>query len=383
MKQYLSIAVICLFIFGCNTTDKGFTINGNAEGVHDGVRVYLKTLDTKTGREIVKDTAIVFDEQFKIQGNVDYPELQYITVNSVTGMLPILLENNKIEVTIDKDNISESTITGSESQKDFDAFLEGMMEIQKKGFEVITELRSTRKSQNPAKFDSLSAIMLDYEKEAKAYPIQYIKNNEDSYFSLIILDQETNKQKIDIKDYKYAFDNLDASIKNSPKGSAVSKKIDSLYKEYEKLAHLEIGNKAPNFEAPNTEGKTVSLDELKGKVTIIDFWAAWCAPCRRENPNVVRIYERFHDDGLEIIGVSLDGTPRQKNPKQAWLDAIEKDNLTWHQVSSLNYFNDPVAKLYNITAIPATYILDENGIIVAKNLRGAALENKVKELLNK
>ena len=125
----------------------------------------------------------------------------------------------------------------------------------------------------------------------------------------------------------------------------------------------------------------VSLNDVKGKVTIIDFWAAWCGPCRRENPNVVRIYNKYHDQGLEIIGVSLDGTRNQKDPKNAWLNAIKKDELTWTHVSNLQYFQDPVAQLYNINAIPATFILDEKGKIVAKNLRGRALELKVQELL--
>ena len=97
---------------------------------------------------------------------------------------------------------------------------------------------------------------------------------------------------------------------------------------------------------------------------------------------MVKVYEKYHDKGLEIIGVSLDGTPNQKDPKAAWMDAIEKDNLTWHQVSNLSYFNDPIAKLYSIQAIPATYILDSEGVIVAKNLRGDALEAKIAELLD-
>ncbi len=118
-------------------------------------------------------------------------------------------------------------------------------------------------------------------------------------------------------------------------------------------------------------------------MTIIDFWAAWCGPCRRENPNVVRVYEKYHDQGLEIIGVSLDGQSRQKDPKKTWVEAIKKDKLTWTQVSNLKYFNDPVAQLYNINSIPATFILDKEGKIVYKNLRGRDLELKVQELLNK
>src|SRR5690606_17009896 len=144
----------------------------------------------------------------------------------------------------------------------------------------------------------------------------------------------------------------------------------------------EVGSMAPDFSAPNPDGTRISLSDIKGKVTIIDFWAAWCGPCRKENPNVVKVYEKYHDKGLEIIGVSLDGAPNQKDAKAAWMQAIEKDQLTWHQVSNLAYFNDPIAKQYQIQAIPATFILDSEGIIVAKNLRGDALEAKIAELLN-
>ncbi|MBQ0721799.1 MAG: TlpA family protein disulfide reductase, partial [Gammaproteobacteria bacterium] len=129
-------------------------------------------------------------------------------------------------------------------------------------------------------------------------------------------------------------------------------------------------------------GKTIALNDIKGKVTLIDFWAAWCAPCRKENPNVVNVYNKYHEKGLEIIGVSLDGTPQQKDAKQAWMDAIEKDKLTWNHVSNLQYFNDPIAKQFNINSIPATFLIDAEGKIIAKNLRGPALEEKIASLLN-
>ena len=115
---------------------------------------------------------------------------------------------------------------------------------------------------------------------------------------------------------------------------------------------------------------------------MIDFWAAWCGPCRRENPNIVQVYNKYHEKGLEIIGVSLDGRMGQGDPKAAWVKAIEDDNLSWHQISNLNYFEGPIAKMYNIQSIPASFILDAEGRIVAKNLRGPALEQKMAELLD-
>ena len=144
------------------------------------------------------------------------------------------------------------------------------------------------------------------------------------------------------------------------------------------------GAKAPNFEAPNPEGKLLALNDItsNNEITIVDFWAAWCGPCRKENPNLVRLYERYHDKGLEIVGVSLDGSTKQKDPKAAWLKAIQDDGLTWQQVSNLKYFQDPIAQSYSINAIPASFVLDKEGKIIAKGLRGAALDSKIAELLD-
>ena len=211
--------------------------------------------------------------------------------------------------------------------------------------------------------------------------MQFINENPDAPYRLNLIASALHRSDLDVLGYRDAYNELSSQLKDSEKGKAVGKRLDALYEVFKKTEKLNIGKVAPNFEAPKPDGTMVSLNDVKGKVTIIDFWAAWCGPCRKENPNVVKVYEAYHDQGLEIIGVSLDGQSRQKDPKNAWLEAIEKDNLNWTHVSSLQYFNDPVAKLYNISAIPATFILDKDGKIAAKNLRGAALDQKVKELL--
>ena len=137
-----------------------------------------------------------------------------------------------------------------------------------------------------------------------------------------------------------------------------------------------IGSSAPEIALPNPQGDTLRLSSLKGKYVLIDFWASWCGPCRRENPNVVRMYQKYKDKGFEILGVSLD---RSKAP---WEQAIEKDGLTWLHVSDLNYFNGPAAKTYGVNAIPHTVLVGPDGKIVAKNLRGKALENKLAQVLS-
>ena len=137
-----------------------------------------------------------------------------------------------------------------------------------------------------------------------------------------------------------------------------------------------IGDEAPDIVMNGIDGKTMKLSSLRGKLVLIDFWASWCGPCRAENPNVVALYKELHAKGLNIIGVSLDKDAAK------WKEAIAKDGLTWPQISNLKYWDEPIAKQYNVESIPATFILDANGTVVAKDLRGAELKAKVTELLN-
>ncbi len=145
----------------------------------------------------------------------------------------------------------------------------------------------------------------------------------------------------------------------------------------EKIKVTAVGQLAPEIALPNPSGQIVKLSSLRGKYVLIDFWAKWCGPCRKENPNVVRAYHRFKSKGFEVFGVSLDRN------KQEWMQAIQEDGLVWTQVSDLQYFNSQAARDYNIQAIPFSILLDKDGKIIAKNLRGAALEQKLEEVLGK
>jgi peroxiredoxin len=141
------------------------------------------------------------------------------------------------------------------------------------------------------------------------------------------------------------------------------------------VANINPGGEAPEIDLKTPEGTQLKLSSLRGKYVLIDFWASWCGPCRKENPNVVRMYKQYHDKGFEILGVSLD------NSKEKWMQAIQADGLTWKHVSDLAGWSSVAAKAYSVSSIPFTVLLDKNGKIIGKNLRGPALEEKLKEVL--
>ena len=145
----------------------------------------------------------------------------------------------------------------------------------------------------------------------------------------------------------------------------------------EKSKSTAVGQVAPEIALPDPDGKVIALSSLRGKYVLVDFWAKWCGPCRRENPNVVKAYHQYKDKGFEVFGVSLDRT------KEDWLQAIKQDGLVWTHVSDLKYFQSQAAADYNINAIPFSILVDPQGVIIAKNLRGPALEKKLEEVLNK
>lgn len=372
--------MVALLFTACNKEVKktdGYLINGIAKGVYNGMRVHLKSAGDR-GRQTPQDTAIVMNETFKFEGKIDYPQMWYLTVDNVAGILPIMIENETIDINLNKDNIETTTISGSKSNEALSEYSKKIKKLMDKRMNLDRKLRPQI---NPTDSVGKTKITEDFEKiekELQEFPFQFLKENNDTYFSLSLIENILKGNPEDLEPIDNAYANLNSAIKNSTYGQIVKEDIEALKKKNENLAMLNIGKEAPNFSAPDPDGKQVSLKEIRGKVTIIDFWASWCAPCRRENPNVVKVYNKYHDKGLEIIGVSLDKTGQKDN----WLKAIEKDKLTWHHVSNLQYFNEPVAQLYNIQAIPATFILDVDGKIVAKNLRGQALEDKIAEILN-
>ena len=182
----------------------------------------------------------------------------------------------------------------------------------------------------------------------------------------IIIDRFINYPNKEMQEKTFSL--LDDAAKNSLYGKKIS--------EYQRIAAKTGIGATPDFAVTDTAGKILRLSDLRGKYVLVDFWASWCAPCRKENPNVVKAYQQFHDKGFEIVGVSLD------TKKDAWLKAIEKDGLTWNHVSDLQGWESGIVKEFGIKVVPTSFLLDKNGKVIANNLREEALQEKLKTLFN-
>jgi len=385
MKKYLLLLLITVLSFSCDKKKQlppnTYQINVSAPGVLNGIRAYIKIIDNRR-QEINIDTAMVVNEKFSFSGKVNNAAIRILTVNSVKGSLAFILEPGELNISLYKDSLQNSKVEGTRNNVAFNTYKQNYRNLNNRVSNLRIERNEAKLNSDPKVLENKDIEFKKARKKQIDYPHNFIDANTDLDISLLILESQLIGANQNIKYLKRNMENLNEVINKNTGNKFIGQKVNTFIALKEREESISIGRKAPDFTSVDTNGKLVSLEAIKGKVTIIDFWAAWCGPCRRENPNIVRIYEKYHDKGLEIIGVSLDGRNNQSNPKQQWVKAIENDNLTWHQVSSLMYFRDPVAELYNINSIPATFVLNEDGIILAKKLRGKALENKISELLD-
>jgi len=356
-------------------------ISGEAKGLPNGKMIYLKT-QNEVGLVLSVDSTKVKDGKFELKGKVKEPSMFALYIKDIQQPVPFIMESGAIEIKVDKDSIWKSKISGTESNDSFQEFNDKTNAINKRLVDYqnknIQKLMEAQQKKDNITIESLKSGYVKIQKEVDEYMNQYPDQNPNSYISLLLVERLFNSQDFEYKKVKKTFENLNEELQNTTKGKAITEKLKAIEKNMknpaavEKLKSLKM---APEFSAKSPNGTTISLKESLGKVTIIDFWASWCGPCRKENPNVVALYNQFHSKGLNIIGVSLDDDATK------WKDAIAKDKLTWNHVSNLKGFEDPIAIQYEIQQIPTTFILDSKGNIVAKDLRGDELKAKVEELL--
>lgn len=381
MKKYLLIAATAAFVVSCNKlADNQYEISGTVDASLNGKNVILEKQGGMMGMTPV-DTAKVEDGKFVFKGSTNEPALHFISVDGVQGKTEFILEEGAIDIAVDKDSIFKSKKTGTYNNDKLTEYYNSMSGLRKKMADFQkknqAEMMDAYKKQDTAVMNRLNKSYEAIGKEMKEISKNFTEKNPKAFITVLLLKQAFNMEQVPYAEMKKKYDALDAELKKTKEGKELKEFIDKANQQQAAKGNVEIGATAPDFSANTPDGKKMSLKEAMGKVTIIDFWASWCKPCRLENPNVVAMYNELHAKGLNIIGVSLDKDAAK------WKEAIAADKLTWNHVSNLKFWDEPIAVQYGVQSIPATFVLDASGKIVAKDLRGAELKAKVAELLAK
>lgn len=368
MKKTLFALMGAGFIALSATAASGYRITGTAEGVEPGDTVFLCEMQGFFSMAPTDTTIITKDGKFEFTGNFDGATIRYILPihdGKPTAMADFMLENADIELNVSMDPKKHATTKGGPAFDMYNEYLKGGKKYDEaidKPWSIVMDSTATQEAKDIAR------------KEADS--LQVFKDN---YTKLFIIQHIPSA----ISDYLYVASGVKFT---EPESTAIEKLMDGGHHYYyyqqeldEKaaLAATAIGKKYTDFAMPTPQGKTVKVSDYvnKNQYTLIDFWASWCGPCRAEMPTVVKAYSTYHKKGFEVIGVSFDSN------KAAWVKAIKSLKLPWPHISDLKGWGCAAAPIYNIKGIPANVLVDKEGTIVAKDLRGEDLLNKLAELL--
>ena len=371
MRRLFSVfSIFILTLTSCQpkmkTPEGDFTIHADVEGT-----------DTIIFEKIEADNLFLVDTLFAVEG-------EFVTANSIEGSAFFLLrtpegeginllikKGEKIEITgkrLDWNN--NYTVKGSKGSSQI-LELNNRLNTFKTNMNLIyEEAKNAQKEDFIDIQNRFNAIFQQHSNYLKAF----IDSNLESKVSILALFQAVKGENIlnlynDLEYYKKVNESFQKNWPVSSHTQFLKKIVETAY--------------APDFTMDDINGKVFSLSEYKGKLVLLDFWASWCKPCRAANPKMVELYHKYHNKGLEMIGISLDGTPQQSTPKQDWEKAIKEDQLTWTQVSDLKGWNSDIRNKYNFSSIPFTILIDENGQIIGENLPEETLNKKIAEILNR
>lgn len=368
MKHISFFLLSALFLASCGSSSSEYSLKGKVGGtLENGTKIFLKTNDS-LNRVIEIDTVELNEGSFVFTGQQDIPQLHYIFIDDLPGSIPVILENGSIDVKFQKDSLAYATLSGTPQNESFMVYLKENRRMAAIGKTFNDDFRRASVAKDTVAISSLRDEYFELQDEIKTFEQNFVTENPDALISIFIIQKLMSTKVLSLQEVGELYNSLTDKIKATTRGKQIGEQLN-------KALASEVGSTAPEFSGPTPDGSQLALNDIKGKVTLVDFWAAWCKPCRQENPNVVAVYNKYHDQGFNVVGVSLDAKA------DAWKQAIADDGLTWNHISNLQRFQDPVAKMYNVNAIPAAFLIDENGVIVAKNLRGPALEQKVAELL--
>ncbi|OFY41669.1 MAG: hypothetical protein A2X18_10075 [Bacteroidetes bacterium GWF2_40_14] len=352
-----------------------YTIKGEVGKLNAPAKAYLAY---RTATDNITDSSAIVDGKFEFKGLVNAPVKANLVINykgsgmrsRTAAQLPMYLEAGVIKVS-SPDSLKNAKISGSKINADNDIYMEALKpsDLKMKAFNDEYNALPKDKQQDEAVRAPLTIRYNAIMAEKEAATLAFIKANPASFISLEAIKAYGGS----IPEYNKVaplYNGLTADIKASPAGVEYAASLEIMKKTM-------VGAVAPDFTQNDPDGNPVKLSSFRGKYVLVDFWASWCGPCRGENPNVVNAFNQYKDKGFTVLGVSLD----DEKGKQKWLDAIKKDGLTWTHVSDLKYWNNEVSKSYGIRSIPQNVLIDPNGVIVGKNLRGKALLDKLAEIL--
>ena len=371
-KILISLSVILLLSF-CdgNKKNSSFQLKGTLSD-SKAETLYLEKLGSS--KQVIIDS-VILDENGNFEFTNYTPKIGFYRIKTNDKNFAMLVLDSADKVTITgsvKDLGNTFKVEGSSETTIFIEYnnLSKSRDIKLDSLNKAFQLLMEANKMDSKRMDSLSAIFeTPYNSiinQSNILMVDKISKNTNMYSSIMAI------QALDPDKYSDLYKSLDAGLsKKFPN----DKNVIMFHEVVERMLSTNIGQFAPEISLPSPDGKEIALSSLKGKLVLIDFWASWCGPCRKEMPNVVKIYSKFKNKGFEIYGVSLD------QDKEKWMEAITKDGINWPQVSDLKYWDNVAARIYNVQGIPYTVLIDKDGKIIAKNLRGQELEKKIAEVL--
>ena len=376
MKKIIMSMLMLLPLIGA--AQKSYTINGKISGLNEPAKVYLITMQSNQFKD--KDSATVVNGQFEFKGSVNQPQQAALRLKRINtpgskyrqDMLEFFLENSQIQVQA-KDSIKYASVSGSLADREYRE-LESIADLMRKTLVRIQDEFGKKTSAGVSVYplevrknagESVQRIV----EELRNVRIMFATSHPQSFMGLFTFSQILD-QKFVPTEMESLFNNFSAELKSSPLGGETLQRINI-------AKRAQTGTKVTDFTQNDLNGKPFTLSSLRGKYVLVDFWASWCAPCRAENPNVVKAYNQLKGKNFEIVGVSLD----YPGSRAAWAAAVKNDGLPWIQVSDLKGWKNEVALTYGINSVPQNLLIDPEGMIIGKNLRGEALTEKLKQLI--